>query len=533
MTAPDASRAICWRSPAAHPLPWLLALAAAHVALRVAVSSGVKWDEAEQVLWSQQLQWGYGVQPPLYTWLQWTVNQALGPSVLALSVLKHALLALTYALMWLAGRELLGSRRGAWLAAASLLLLPPLAWDSVRDRTHTVLVTATVCAAWWLLLRIVRRPRQADFVWLGLACGLGMLSKYSFALVAGAMLLAALSVPQARRALLARGWWWTPVVGALVVLPHLAWLAPHLQEATAGTVKRMQIQPEGQHPGLGLYGLLKVYVGMLVLWALVALWAFRAGWRRAPAAAEGEATAWARRVLWRYLALVTLALLGMVLVVGVTRFEEHWVIPLLCVAPLAAFATRPQLQNDAAGARRFTGVVMLAALLMLAGAWGRVWYAGWHGKDELNHPVAALGVALRDAGYDGRGRIIASDHMLAAMLRTRFPRAPAAACMFMGRQVTDCVAANIEQARRAGIGWLLVSRDDRIEPGWWLSKKQKVQTGAARMPAWWDEARAALSAAPTQAMRVIELPFRMVRDGTPPARYRYIWQPPAQEAAPS
>jgi 4-amino-4-deoxy-L-arabinose transferase-like glycosyltransferase len=233
-------------------LPWLLALAAAHVAARVAVSSAVRWDEAEQVLWSQQLQWGYGAQPPLYTWLQWTVNQALGPSVLALSVLKHALLALTYALMWLAGRELLGSRRGAWLAAASLLLMPPLAWDSIRDRTHTVLVTAMVCAAWWLLLRIVRRPRQADFAWLGLVCGLGMLAKYSFALVAAAMLLAALSVPEARRALLSRGWWWTLIVGALVVLPHVVWLAPHLHEATAGTVKRMQIQPAGQHLGLGL-----------------------------------------------------------------------------------------------------------------------------------------------------------------------------------------------------------------------------------------------------------------------------------------
>jgi 4-amino-4-deoxy-L-arabinose transferase-like glycosyltransferase len=438
--------------------------------------------------------------------------------------------------MYLAGRELLG-RRGAWWAAASLMLLPPLGWYSIRDQSHTVLVTAMTCAAWWLLLRIVRRLRQADFAWLGLVCGLGMLSKYSFALVAGAMLVAALSVPEARRALLARGWWWTPVVGALVVLPHAAWLLHHLHQATAGTIDRMQIQ-SGGHWGLALDGLLRACRRMLGLWALVALWAFRASWWRAPAAAdateaEGGATAWARRVLWRYLALITLALLVMALGVGVTRFEQHWVIPLLCAAPLAAFATRPQLQDDAAGARRYTGVVMLAALLMLAGAWGRLWYASWYGKDELNHPAAALGVALRDAGYDGRGRIIASDHMLAAMLRTRFPRAPAAACMFMGRQVTDCVAANIEQARRAGIGWLLVSRDDRIEPGWWLSKQQKVQTGAARMPAWWDEARAALSAAPTQAMRVIELPFRMVRDGTPPARYRYIWQPPAQEAASS
>ena len=98
------------RSPVAQPLPWLLAFALAHVALRMATSPALKWDEAEQMLWSQQLALGYGAQPPLYTWLQWALNLVFGPSVLALSLPKHALLALTYALMYLAGRERLGPR---------------------------------------------------------------------------------------------------------------------------------------------------------------------------------------------------------------------------------------------------------------------------------------------------------------------------------------------------------------------------------------------------------------------------------------
>ena len=123
--APGALAPISPRSPIAHPLAWLLAIALAHVAVRVSVSPALKWDEAEQMLWSQQLAWGYGAQPPLYTWLQWALNLVFGPSVLALSLLKHALLALTYALMYLAGRELLGPR-GAWWASASMLLLPAL-----------------------------------------------------------------------------------------------------------------------------------------------------------------------------------------------------------------------------------------------------------------------------------------------------------------------------------------------------------------------------------------------------------------------
>ena len=76
------------RSPIDHPLFWLLAMTLGHVAVRVAVSPALKWDEAEQMLWSQQLALGYGSQPPLYTWLQCGVNWLVGPSVLALALLK-------------------------------------------------------------------------------------------------------------------------------------------------------------------------------------------------------------------------------------------------------------------------------------------------------------------------------------------------------------------------------------------------------------------------------------------------------------
>ncbi|MFT3778555.1 MAG: glycosyltransferase family 39 protein [Ottowia sp.] len=500
MTALDAPRAIDLRPPIAHPLVWLLLLAAAHVAVRVAVSPALKWDEAEQMLWSQQLQLGYGAQPPLYTWLQWGMNRLFGPSVLALSLLKHALLALAYALMWLAGRALLGPR-GAWWAAASLMLLPPLGWYSIRDQTHTVLVAAMTCGAWWLLLRIVRRPRPADFAWLGLVCGLGLLAKYSFALVAGAMLVAALSVPEARRALLGRGWWWAPVVGALVVAPHATWLLSHLGEATTGTLGKMQIQPE-RGWSKGLLSLLDVYAGTLGLWALVALWAFRSAWWRGPVA---PAAPWAQRVFMRYLLLVALALLGMVLLAGVTDFKGRWVVPLLCVVPLAAFAARPELQSHPRGGR-FTGAVVALALVMLVAAGVRPWFSGLRGQvDELNHPAAALGEALRAAGYDGQGRIVAADHMMAGTLRTRFPRATVAACAAGEENVPACVAASAAAARAAGTGWLLISRDDRGEPGWWRQ------------------------AAPGAAASVIELPLRMVRAGTPPAVYRYVWHPAGAE----
>ena len=502
MTTPTAPRAFSSAPVWAHPLFWLAFFALAHIVVRVAASPALKWDEAEQMLWTQQLSMGYGSQPPLYTWLQWLVNQVVGPSVLSLSVLKHSLLALTYAFMYLAAREVL-DERGAFWASASMLLMPPLGWYSVRDQTHTVLVTAMVCAAWWLLLRIVRKPRALDFALLGLVCGLGMLAKYSFAMVAVAMLLAALSVRTTRIALLSHGWWWAPIVGLLVVLPHAVWLFSHLGEATAETIDKMNIQPEVGW-GQGFLSLVEGVAGSLLLWVVIALWAFRANWWRTPVAPASPAI---HQVLLRFLMLVMLALAGMVLFAGVTSFKGRWMLPLLCVAPLAAFAARPRLQQDPRGGRYSVAIFGIAVILLVA-AGVRPWFSGLRGQvDELNHPTVELAQELRKAGYDGLGTIVASDHMLAGMLRVRFPQALVDTCISAKNGLPQCVADHAERSRQAGKGLLLVSRADRIGPGWWEQ---------------------ALSRVAPQPVRFIDLPFRMVREGTPAAHYGYVWYTPAQ-----
>jgi 4-amino-4-deoxy-L-arabinose transferase-like glycosyltransferase len=506
------------------PLPWLMALALAHVVIRVTISPALQWDEAEQILWTQHLLWGYGAQPPLYTWLQWGVNQLFGPSVLSLSLLKHTLIVLAYALMWLAGRELLG-RRGAWWAAGSLLLVPVFGWKGISDLTHTVLVTATTCGMWWLLLRIVRREGidcQREFAALGLTLGCGMLAKYNFALAAGALLAALLSVPVPRRALFGRGWWWTLVVGLMIVAPHGAWLLSHWHLATVGTIGKMEIaqQPEW---GRGLINLLGALLAMLGLWALAALAAFGSGWLRSCSLVAGNKEtspdapvppAWLYPVFARYLALIALALLAMLFVAGVTVFIDRWLLPLLLPVPLVAFALRPGLQAGSRG-NRMTGLTLALALLILVAAGSQPWFAYVDGKAHPpNYPAAQLAQALQSAGYDGRGHIIAADHLLAGTLRTRFPAASVVACPPTMGDVTGCVAGSAQMAERAGQGWLVISHDDRTEPGWWAQ-------ALARVP---DS-----DSLPRNNLRI---PYRMVRPSQPLASYDFVWHPAVKNTTP-
>ena len=64
------------------------------IVLRLITSSTTDLDESQQLVLTQQFHWGYGPQPPLYTWLQILVFKILTPSILGLSLLKNLLLIL-------------------------------------------------------------------------------------------------------------------------------------------------------------------------------------------------------------------------------------------------------------------------------------------------------------------------------------------------------------------------------------------------------------------------------------------------------
>lgn len=496
----------------ARPLAWLLLLACAHIASRLLISPAMKWDESEQILWSQSLQLGYGPQPPLYTWIQWAACQLLGPSVLALAVVKHALIALTYCLAWLAARRLLDAR-GAWWSAAGLLLMLPFGWHSLRDQTHTVLVTAMAMGLWWAVLRQVQAPGPRNFALIGLFCGLGMLSKYSYALLIAALFASAMTVPRVRQALFARGFWLAPCVGLLVVAPHAWWLLQHWGMATHETLEKMEISQ--QLPWLkGLGNLLLATLSTLGLWGLAVLLGYRSRlWRQdaGQPAPEAPDHAWARPLLNRYLLVIALALAGMVVVGDVSSFKQRWILPLTAIAPLALYVSRPCLLAPGVG-RAYTGIAVFFALLFLVMATLRPWQSGWRGDpDELNHPVAELAAQLREAGYDGRGLIVGSDHMIAAMLHSRFPQTRALQCADLAK-LGQCLAQAGVTDRHQGT--LFIARLDRADAGWWSGLAQPA-------------------ASPTAPVQSITLPFNKMRAGAAPAQYQYLWRAPAVATAPT
>jgi 4-amino-4-deoxy-L-arabinose transferase-like glycosyltransferase len=463
----------------------------AQAALRVALGGGVEKDEAEQLLWTQSLAWGYGHQPPLYTWLQWAVFQATGPSLLGLALLKNALLFATYACTWAAARRLLAPAPAA-LAAACLLLLPQIAWESQRDLTHTVLVTAAAAATLWAAIALLQRPATARYLALGVAIAAGTLAKYSYVLVPLALAGAALADRRLRGALLDRRLLVTVAVAAALVTPHALWLAAHWHDATTTTAGKLALQPAGapQHLLRGLGSLALAVLGFLTpLWLVFAALFGRGLWRERHAAPPSGP--WAA-FLPRYLALLGAALVLLALA-GAGQFKDRWMQPLLFCAPLAFLAARPALATPrrTAALRR---LLLATAALLLLGMALRAPLAGRQGRPgDLNLPLAALAEALRTRGVQPDA-IVADNARLAAGLRLVFP----------GARVSRAPDAPPAGARRL----LLIA-----------SPPERFDALRALDPAW----------AGLEAAR-LELPWRFGGSSARPAAFAYALLPARPEA---
>jgi 4-amino-4-deoxy-L-arabinose transferase-like glycosyltransferase len=336
-------------------------------------------------------------------------------------VLKNALLALTFAFTFAAGRTLMPTSLAA-LASASMLLIPQIGWESQRDLTHSVVCTTMAAATWWAVLALHQRATPARYAALGIAAGLGVLGKYSFAGVAAALLVALAAAPATRGLVFNR---WMAVAGAMasaVVAPHALWLLQNWPEATGGTLAKMGASSSlswGASVARGLADLGLTTVAFLTpLWIVLVALFVRRGWR------DGVVPGPACGLMRRYLAAVIGFLVVLVLAGLVSQFKDRWLQPFLFVAPLAFFACAPQLQHHSR-LPLLRRVLVLWALLLLVLMAARAPINGWRGKpDEMNTPVRALASALRDAGYDGRP-IVSADRTLAAMLRLQFKPAPA------------------------------------------------------------------------------------------------------------
>lgn len=200
-----------------------LAISAAH--LLTNGRYGFHRDELQVLSDALHLEWGYVVYPPFTPFVERIGMSLFGLSLIGLrlfSVISQAIVIVVTGLM---AREL-GGGRLAQLAAALAVALSPLALFEGTEFQYT-----TYDQLWWVLIAwfVIRLLKSEDPRWcipIGIAAGLGMLTKYTMAffvigLIGGAVLTSA------RRYLLSKWFWLGIAVAFVIFVPNLLWQARH------------------------------------------------------------------------------------------------------------------------------------------------------------------------------------------------------------------------------------------------------------------------------------------------------------------
>jgi 4-amino-4-deoxy-L-arabinose transferase-like glycosyltransferase len=370
----DGIPAACEKRAGTHFLLVLAAYFLLQVVLRVSSPAMLDLDESESILTSRHLQPGYGSQPPLYFWLQWLMFSIFGINVLALSVQKNLLLFCTYLAMFYTARTLIGIG-GAIIVAASLVLLPQIGWESQRDLTHSVLMTCIAALALWCYVGLLRHPGNMRYALFGLLIGLGLQSKYNFALFALGLVAASLLVREHRQAVWNRKVWIALAMLMLSLAPHGLWLLDHLDLAIHSTREKMHGQDAGYASNVarGLGSMVSAsFLFVTPLWIVYGWIYWRYRDRRRDQLRATLDRPQARFFLWFYLAAFA-CITALVLSGELTKIKDRWMQPILFLLPLAFFSVFPSLAGRTV-CRSVLWTAGVFAVLILAGLSARAYW---------------------------------------------------------------------------------------------------------------------------------------------------------------
>ena len=195
---------------------------AARLALLPLYQTALGPDEAQYWFWGQDLAFGYYSKPPVIAWLIAATTSVSGDYAWSVRLASPVLIGAAGLFLFGAARRLYGPVPALWTLALWHLL--PAVMLGATLITTDVPLLAGWSGALYALVRLTE-PGAARGRWgvaLGVAVGLGLLSKYAMAYFVPALGVAALLTPRIRRAGLGPLVMAAAVAG-LLFAPNLAW----------------------------------------------------------------------------------------------------------------------------------------------------------------------------------------------------------------------------------------------------------------------------------------------------------------------
>ncbi|GAA3078668.1 glycosyltransferase family 39 protein [Rhizobium viscosum] len=394
-----------------------------HLIVRLSIPNALELDEAEQMLLSQWFAFGYNSQPPFYNWLQYGVTSLIGVSMFSLSLLKCSMLFLSYVFYWLTARLILKNSGLVVVATLGLLTVPQIVFEAQRDLTHSVATIFSGSLFLYGFFRTLRTPSAISYAIVGIATGIGVISKYNFALLPAAALVAALIDTDFRKRIFDWRLALTIVLSIAIVLPHALWFLQHFDLAVDRTLHKMTGAGEGflAQVATGFFRFISAMVGIAGVSIVIFLVLFAKSLR----AMRRASSRWTR-IAGRILLIEIGAIALMILLAGVDNVADRWLTPLFLILPLYICMKADSAEVDAGAPLRkslaVSGVIMgvVLAVLAMRAYWGPL--IGDY--QRLNIPYDSFAETIRrDIGGEP-GLIVGYDPHLDGNMRLQMPDVP-------------------------------------------------------------------------------------------------------------
>jgi len=204
-----------------------VAIAVYALALRIVYQGSIDLIPQEAYYWNyaQHPALGYLDHPPMVAWLIWLGTSVFGDSEFGVRIVATFAWLTTAYFIFRLTKNLFG-QTAAFLALMLLSVFPFYFLSGILT-TPDAPLTAAWAGALYFLERALRAKDARAWLAAGLCVGLGMLSKYTIALLGPATLVYLLLDPQSRRWLLTKWPYLCAVVVVVVFAPVIAWNANH------------------------------------------------------------------------------------------------------------------------------------------------------------------------------------------------------------------------------------------------------------------------------------------------------------------
>ncbi|TSD66181.1 glycosyltransferase family 39 protein [Inquilinus sp. KBS0705] len=186
---------------------------------------GFHRDEFLHLVLADHLDWGYKEVPPFIALLAKITITLFGNSVFAARIFTTLASGI---IIWLTGQitaELGGRRFAITVACLAMILSPAFAASGylfqpvVFDQLWWVLTV-------WLFVKYLNTASVQYLYWLGVAVGLGMLTKYSMAFFTFSLIIGIL-ISKERKLLFNRHVIYSALIAVLIFLPNIIWQFAH------------------------------------------------------------------------------------------------------------------------------------------------------------------------------------------------------------------------------------------------------------------------------------------------------------------